>query len=368
AFLIRHLARHCGRRAGLLGTIEYDTLSRAVPAPLTTPESVDFAAYLAEAAAAGAEILAAEVSSHALALGRVAGCDFAAAVFTNLTRDHLDYHGTLANYAAAKHKLFLALAPGAPAAANLDDPQAGAMLAGCPGRPETYGIDNPAAVWNAVGLASGIDGSDFTLRHGGPDGTGDHPVHLPVPGRHNVHNALAALAALAPLGLPLDGLIDGLANFKNVPGRLETIRHAGRTACIDYAHTPDALEKALVALRPLTPGKLWAVFGCGGDRDRGKRPQMAAVAERLADKVVVTSDNPRTEEPGQILEDIRAGFADMDMPDFIPDRAAAIAHALRAAATGDTVLIAGKGHEDYQIIGTVKHHFSDRECVEETWK
>lgn len=359
AFLVRHLLRFCGKKAGMLGTIEYDTGSQIIPAPLTTPESVDFAGYLAQAAAAGAEYAVAETSSHALALDRVAGCEFAAGVFSNLTRDHLDYHKTFEDYAAAKRKLFLYLPASAAAVVNLDDPYGAEMLDGCAARAETYGVENPRALWNAVGVTGDINGSRFTLRCP----AGEFRVELPLPGRHNIHNTLAAVTVLASLGLPLEKLLDGVRSFASVPGRLEKISGGGKTVFVDYAHTPDAMEKVLRTLKPLTSGKLWVVFGCGGDRDRGKRPQMAAVAERLADRVVVTDDNPRTEDSVRILEDIRAGFADKALPVFIADRASAIAHALRTAEPGDTVAVVGKGHEDYQIVGTVKHHFSDKEQV-----
>jgi UDP-N-acetylmuramoyl-L-alanyl-D-glutamate--2,6-diaminopimelate ligase len=370
AFLLRYLLNALGERAAMLGTIEYDTIAQKIPAPLTTPSAPDFVRYLREAVDAGAGYAVAEISSHALALDRVAGCEFSAAAFSNLTRDHLDYHGTLENYAAAKQKLFSGLAPNAVAIVNADDAYGELMTRDCRAEVITYGIENSAAAWNATAIRYAIDGTRFQLSVASrqpPVVTGNwqlatgNSIFLPLVGRHNLYNALAAIATLAALNFAPEKIFATLAGFPGVPGRLERIAKNGREVFIDYAHTPDAIEKVLQTLRPLTRGKLWIVFGCGGDRDRGKRPLMARAAETNSDRVIVTNDNPRTESPAQIFADIRAGFT--SAPEFIPDRAAAIKSALTGAGAGDTILIAGKGHEDYQILGADKIHFSDRETV-----
>jgi UDP-N-acetylmuramoyl-L-alanyl-D-glutamate--2,6-diaminopimelate ligase len=360
AFLLRYLLNACGAATAMFGTIEYDTLARKIAAPLTTPAAPDFVGYIHEAAAHGAAYAVAEISSHALALERVTGCDFAAAVFTNLTRDHLDYHGTWENYAAAKQKLFTALPSSACAIINADDPAGEFMTQHCAAPRQSYGSENPHTAWNATAMRYTLSGTSFILRHyDGAVGA----VASPLCGAHNVANVLAATVTLVALGFAPEKIMAAVQNFPGVPGRLERLRKNGREVFIDYAHTPDALAQALATLRPLTPGKLWVGFGCGGDRDRGKRPLMAQVAAAGADAMVVTDDNPRTEASAAIIADIRAGFPATAAPQFIPARAAAIKFALANSAPQDAILIAGKGHEDYQIMGTEKIHFSDRETV-----
>lgn len=301
-----------------------------------------------------------EVSSHALDQRRVAGVTFAGAAFTNLTGDHLDYHGTLENYAAAKAKLFEMLDTDVPAVVNARDPAADRMLRDCRGRAITFGIDCDAD-YNATHLQTSADGSAFYLE----TPRGSTAVTSKLIGRHNVENLLAA-AALASEVFELSPakVADGLADAPAAPGRLESVHDGGPVAVlVDYAHTDDALENVLLALRPLTTGRVRVVFGCGGDRDKTKRPRMAAVAERLADDLIITSDNPRTEDPTAILRDIKAGLTKPDRATLEVDRRAAICIAIDAAEPGDCVLVAGKGHEDYQIVGVERLPFDDRvEC------
>ncbi|GHS90686.1 UDP-N-acetylmuramoyl-L-alanyl-D-glutamate--2,6-diaminopimelate ligase [Planctomycetales bacterium] len=361
AFLLRYLLNALGARAGMLGTIIYAVGGEDIPAPLTTPESVDFAAYLRQAADAGATHLVAEVSSHALANHRVDGNRFAAAVFTNLTRDHLDYHGTGENYAAAKRRLFQMLPPDAPAIVNADDAHGEFMVAGLPAPVYRYGIDSidDERDWRATVVAEKITGSELVFQRANER----YPARMPLPGKHNALNALAALATLTALGFDAGAVSAAIENFPGVPGRLERVAVNGKTAFVDYAHTPDALAQALATLRPLTQGKLWVVFGCGGDRDRGKRPLMAQAAEKYADRIVVTSDNPRGENPQAIIDEIAAGFSREVQPVLEPDRAAALALAMQAAQPADVVLAAGKGHENYQILADRRVRFSDREMI-----
>ena len=399
ATLTQHLLRRAGVKCGLLGTVAVDEGHPHGPRPaeLTTPGAIALQRHFAAMAAHGCSACAMEVSSHALDQGRVAGLTFAAAVFTNLTQDHLDYHGTMAAYAAAKARLFAALAPDASAVVNLDSPHwrdmhppAGRTL-GTTTRPPADPTDanstpEPgstfAGVWWAhileLTTASAVIEARPLDAHGRPRPSEARRLTLPVVGRHNVANALqAAVAAAAILDAPVPDMLAALADVPPVPGRLQAIPSDSQApgdprpaVVVDYAHTPDALENVLHALRPLTPGRLVVVFGCGGDRDRTKRPRMAAAAVALSDHAWLTSDNPRTEDPQQILDDA-SNPLDPDQRSRLTvqiDRATAIAHAVAAARPGDTVLIAGKGHEDYQIVAdptsptaTRKLHFDDRE-------
>ena len=323
---------------------------------------------LAAAATAGAQFGAMEVSSHALAQQRVAGCRFAAAVFTNLTQDHLDYHASMQDYFEAKAALFSdpLLQPGpARAVVNSDDPW-GLQLA------ERLGD----RCWRSSLTQAGAElrMSDLEMTARGVRGRlitpmGEGPFVSPLLGRFNLMNLLQAVGVLVQCQLPLMPLLKAIEGFRGVPGRMERVLLPGAdallpTVLVDYAHTPDGLENALAASRPFSRGRLICVFGCGGDRDRGKRPQMAAIAARLADRVVVTSDNPRTEDPQRILKDVVAGIPAGTDSQVEGDRAAAIAAAIAAAEPEDLVLVAGKGHEDYQILGTEKVHFDDREEAE----
>ncbi|HEX7122095.1 MAG TPA: UDP-N-acetylmuramoyl-L-alanyl-D-glutamate--2,6-diaminopimelate ligase, partial [Gemmatimonadaceae bacterium] len=306
---------------------------------------------------AGVRQVAMEVSSHSLEQRRVEGVQFAAAVFTNVTRDHLDYHGTLDAYIAAKARLVEYLAAGGTVVVNADDP-AWDRLPPAPRR-LTFGRRSQAANVTATEVRMTDGGSEWTLVADGATA----PVRLPLAGDFNVTNALGAAAAGVALGYELPAIAARLSAAPQVPGRLERLL-ARPLVLRDYAHTPDALARALEAVRPPRPGRLVVVFGCGGDRDRGKRPEMGAIAERLADVVVLTSDNPRTEDPERILDDIEAGMRGR-AHERIEDRRRAIERALELAGADDVVLLAGKGHETYQIRGTTSLPFDEREIVQE---
>ncbi len=373
-YLIEHLAAACGQPVALFGTLSNRWPGHSATASHTTAFADELQRQLAEAVAAGARVGAMEVSSHALDQARVAGCHFAGAVFTNLTQDHLDYHPSMQAYFEAKALLFASERLAGGAVVNIDDPwgaQLAERLAGILGaRLWRCSLATPAEVAGAGGTELGV--RDLVFGADGVSGTlvsplGSGPFHSPLVGRFNLMNLLQAVGALLQQGLEPAPLLAAIESFRGVPGRMERVVLAGGggtglpAVLVDYAHTPDGLENALAACRPFCSGRLICVFGCGGDRDRGKRPQMAAIAARLADRVVVTSDNPRTEDPQRILDDVVAGIpAGTDLV-VEGDRAAAIAAGIAAAATGDLVLIAGKGHEDYQILGTTKIHFDDRE-------
>jgi UDP-N-acetylmuramoyl-L-alanyl-D-glutamate--2,6-diaminopimelate ligase len=312
---------------------------------------------------AGCTVMVMEASSHALSQGRCAGIDFAAAAFTNLTGDHLDYHKTLDNYLDAKARLFESLSVHATAVLNRQSPQSAILARRTQARPFWYGIDADADLAAHV-ESMDTDGTTYRLVHEG------HAMRIrsPLLGLHNVSNHLAAAGLCLGAGLELEAIADGLASLTCVPGRLDRVQWDGPfSVLVDFAHTDDALQNVLTTLRPLCRGRLIVLFGCGGDRDRTKRPRMARVTESLADRVVVTSDNPRTEEPDRIIADILAGFThpQAETLHVEPDRRAAIEWALRQAGPGDLVLIAGKGHEAYQIIGREKLPFSDKAIAQE---
>jgi UDP-N-acetylmuramoyl-L-alanyl-D-glutamate--2,6-diaminopimelate ligase len=340
AYLVRALLEAAGHPTGMLGTVTSIVGGAARAVARTTPEAIDLQATFADMLAAGDTHCVMEVSSHALALGRADAIHWAAAIFTNLTQDHLDFHPTMEDYFAAKRMLFEA-APEV-AVVNVDDPY-GARLAAELALPRlvTVGIDAPQADLRATGVASDMSGS--TLRAGGLD------LRSPLPGRFNVLNVLGAVAAVRALGVDDATIAAALPAAGRVPGRFEPVDEGQDFAVlVDYAHTPDSLENVLRAARPLTAGRLLCVFGCGGDRDRGKRPLMGAIAAHLADRTIVTSDNPRSEDPEAIVAEILAGIDDRGGTDAIVDRHAAIEHAIALAAAGDVVVIAGKGHEQGQ--------------------
>ena len=357
--MLRHLFDLPGAPSASIGTLGVLAGSHGDPVPggggLTTPGPVELQRLLRLLADRGVRTVAMETSSHALHQQRVDGVAFAAAIFTNLTRDHLDYHGTMEAYFAAKASLVQHLAPDGVAIVNADD-AAWAALAPAGHRVVTFGMAAHADV-RADALSFDGHGSRFTLRAFGDAAA----VTLPLIGDFNVANALGAAATAIACGHAVRAVVDRLHTLPQVPGRLERLA-AVPTVLRDYAHTPDALERALQAVRPFTPGRLRVVFGCGGDRDRGKRPVMGELAERFADDVYLTSDNPRTEDPERILDDIEAGMR-LGRHRRIEDRRAAIAAALAEAATGDVVLLAGKGHETYQIRGTTSHPFDEAEIV-----
>jgi len=360
--LVEQLAAALGQRAGLIGTVEWRWPGERIAATHTTPESHELQALLARMAAARVEIAAMEVSSHGLSQERATGCRFAAAVFTNLTRDHLDYHGTMEAYFAAKARLFRELLPrGAPGVVNLDD-EHGRLLAAereCIG----YSVRGAPAGLEARELRSGLDGISFAL----VSRWGEGRIDSPLIGAHNAENLLAALAALLSLGAPLEDLSRAVPAARGAPGRLERVDDpAGRIVLVDYAHTDDALARVLDTLltasrKPQSASRLICVFGCGGDRDRGKRPLMGEAASRRAHLTIATSDNPRGEDPMAILRDVEPGLVrGSGAYRIVPDRREAISLALKEARSGDVVLIAGKGHEAWQIAGGVKHEFDDR--------
>lgn len=363
AYLIRHILNSVDERCGMIGTVEIDDGQHVAEATMTTPGAIEMANLIATMRKNGCRACAAEVSSHALHQGRAAGIHFAGAGFTNLTGDHLDYHGGMENYAAAKATLFASLQPRSIGAINCDDPWADRMIHDCPARVIRFSArNNPKADYRARDAVVSAQGTRFILRT--PDA--EARVSMSLIGRHNIENALCAASLVGEVfHLSAEQIAAGLQDAAGAPGRLQSIRCGQSFAVlVDYAHTDDAMRNVLTALRPLTTGKLRIVFGCGGDRDRTKRPRMARVAEELADRIYITSDNPRTEEPGDILNEIVAGLGSQEKLVMAEqDRRATIEQALADSEPGDVVLVAGKGHEDYQIIGSTKHHFDDvEEC------
>jgi UDP-N-acetylmuramoyl-L-alanyl-D-glutamate--2,6-diaminopimelate ligase len=358
--LIRHLFNDAGQ-AGSIGTLgAFDGTDQPVTSTagsLTTPGPLDLQATLAAMLERGVSHVVMETSSHSLDQGRLDGLTFAAGVFTNLTRDHLDYHGTMEAYLASKLRLSSLLHLEGIEVVNQDEAAWSALP---PRMPRiTFGIDSGADV-RATGVVLDSRGSRFLLN----GRFGSLEASLPLLGDFNVANALAAAATALGLGRPMAQVVERLACAPQVPGRMERISDTPCIVLRDYAHTPDALERALTSLRPLTAGRLIAVFGCGGDRDRGKRAIMGRLAAQLSDLAIATSDNPRTEDPGAIIDDIEQGMG--GMPHLrIVDRLAAIHAALGEGRPGDTILLAGKGHETYQVIGTEKFPFDEREIVQE---
>jgi len=376
AFLVRSIIQTAKQKCPMLGTVFYDTGAGIIDAPLTTPDCLTIAEAQRQMVDSGAEFMVIEASSHALAQNRLAAIDFSAAAFTNLTGDHLDYHKTETAYLNAKTILFKGLSSDATAVLNAQSPHSKKIADKTKARILYYAIDKPSDITAHI-ESMDINGTTFTVKccdrrfanH-------ELPVHTAMPGPHNVSNCLAAAGLCLAAGFDLETIAKGLSSLKSVPGRLEkvstTIHHSPFTSnvFIDYAHTDDALKNVLSTLKPLCKGRLIVVFGCGGDRDKTKRPRMAAVAEQLADIVIVTSDNPRNESQNEIIKDITKGFApekskNSNVTKIIePDREKAVESALGFAQRDDIVLIAGKGHENYQIIGTTKHPFSDKTVVE----
>jgi UDP-N-acetylmuramoyl-L-alanyl-D-glutamate--2,6-diaminopimelate ligase len=371
--LLDGIWRAAGRRSGVIGTVGYRIGDESRAAPFTTPDAPLLQRLLADMRAARVTHVAMEVSSHALEQQRVAGMSFAAAAFTNLTRDHLDFHGDLEAYFAAKARLFVELLP----AGRTPDPVAVVNVDGAAGerlaamvrtRLVRVSRRGPADV-RVLDATTTLAGTQARLALGGRRVV----VTSPLVGAPQLETLALAAGVAWALGVAADVIAVGLAATSAPPGRVEQIAGPGFTVVVDYAHTPDALARLLEALRPLTPGALVTVFGCGGDRDRGKRPMMGAAAALGSDRVILTSDNPRTEDPERILADIEVGLrgaglaraAAAGAPGYLveADRRRAIALALEAARPGDVVVIAGKGHEDYQIVGTVRHHLDDREEV-----
>lgn len=358
AFLVAELLRGIGQPCGLIGTVRVETGRRQLHEERTTPEASDLGRYLREMVDSELSWAAMEVSSHALSLGRVSGLHYRAAVFTNLTRDHLDFHGTMEAYGDAKAKLFETLDKGGLAVLNADDPAHEKMASRVQGRVVTYGVAAQTADFRASHLELTKEGSRFDLS--GPSGA--LTVESPLIGRFNVENLLASLALLISLGFDPKQLVAVVPQITATPGRFERVPGPQPfSVVVDYAHTPDGLEKALDAAREVTGGRVIVVVGCGGDRDAGKRPQMGELATRMSDLAVLTSDNPRTEDPLAILAEMEIGARQGHGAfQIIPDRRRAIAYALAEARPGDVVLIAGKGHEAIQVIGDHAVPFDDR--------
>ena len=370
-YLCEGVFQACGWTSGRIGTTGSRIGAVEHASARTTPEAPDLQHLLRQMVDEGCRACAMEVSSHALDLERVTFTRFGAAIFTNLTRDHLDYHGDMETYFAAKRRLFEMLPPEAPAAINIDDPRADALV-GLVARPVTYALTREADVW-PTSLDLTLTGIDAMVR------TPAGPLRLRtrLPGRPNAYNALGVVAAAIGLGVPVASIEEGLANVKAVPGRFELVSSDADdiSVVVDYAHTDDALRNLLETARALAPRRVVTVFGCGGDRDRTKRPLMGAVAARLSDLVILTSDNPRSEDPAAIIEDIKRGLVQPERPTrhagqavaavqstpwlAIVDREEAIARAIVDAQPGDVVLIAGKGHESTQTIGDRVLPFED---------
>ncbi|MHC4711649.1 MAG: UDP-N-acetylmuramoyl-L-alanyl-D-glutamate--2,6-diaminopimelate ligase [Planctomycetota bacterium] len=355
-YLLRSILQVAGRKVGLLGTVSYEFGGRIMPAPTTTPGAEELQSYLAEMAADEVEYAVMEVSSHALEQYRVDAIDFACAVFTNISPEHLDYHGTFDAYLNAKGKLFRYLPRESVGVFNADDPHSTTLAQRTKGKRVWYGIENPAEFTAELG-SCGLDGTSLNL----VTPAGEAEVQTVFIGVHNVYNVLAAATVAQSLGIGLEETAAGIQALEGVPGRLERIKEAADfTAFVDYAHTDAGLKNVLAALKPLTEGRLVVVFGCGGDRDRAKRPRMGAVAQELADIVIVTSDNPRSEDPRAIIDEILAGMEQSETLYVEPDRKRAIEAACRLAEESDVVLVAGKGHETYQILRDTVVPFDDR--------
>ncbi len=360
SFFISQLASLLGHKASVVGTLGYGDIHALTPLPNTTPHYVDIQRILAGFVNDGIVLSAMEVSSHALVQQRVAGLLFDVAVFTNLTRDHLDYHGSMAEYGAAKAQLFTPQLSRA-GVLNLSDEFGRKLAERCELPLWVYGkMEDCRGFSRYLGysaVVAGPEGYQLTLH----SPQGDYRVTLPLLGEFNIQNVLAAISAMLVLGYALTDILTVLDKLSTVPGRMELFHFPQQfSAVVDYAHTPDALQLALQALREHCPGRLWCVFGCGGDRDRGKRPIMGQLAELAADHVIITADNPRSEDVLNICEDIAAGMSPDAPYQIEPDRKAAIKLALASAQAGDVILIAGKGHETVQIIGSEQRHYDER--------
>ncbi len=358
SYLMDSIVSAAGHKAGLIGTINYRIGERIIPATNTTPGPVELYNFMDKMLQNSIDHLVMEVSSHSLDQRRVEGIDFAAAIFTNLTGDHLDYHKTMDEYFDAKAKLFEGLGSGSYGIINTDDEWGRKLLRRSKGRIMTYGTKQGADFLTG-GIRLSLSGAAFAIN----TPKGQIKIDTKLIGLHNVYNILAAVAAGAALDFPLEAVKRGVENVRAVPGRLEAI-DCGQPfkVFVDYAHTDDALHNVLSALRPLIPGRMIVVFGCGGDRDKTKRPRMGKVAGSLADLVIVTSDNPRGEDPKTITDEIAAGIETKNYT-VVTDRAEAIRRSLSEAHDGDCVLIAGKGHETYQVLKNTTVAFDDREIA-----
>ncbi len=366
AYLAQRVLEAGGIACARFGTVAHEVAGRELSAATTTPDALELSRLLRTALDAGQMGAVAEVSSHALVGRRVAGMRLQVAAWTNLTQDHLDFHDTMEEYRDAKLTILDHVPSGGCAVLNRDDPYCDDFLRAARGRASidclTYGV-TAAADLRAEDITAAPTGTTFTFARGEER----FPVRLRLLGQYNVHNALAALGIGLALGVSPDDACDGVESLESVPGRFETV-DAGQdfTAAVDYAHTPDALEHLLSAARDLRPNRVIAVFGCGGDRDRVKRPIMGRIGATLSDVAIITSDNPRTEDPEAIIREVEAGVPTGSSARAITDRAEAIAAAVTEARTGDIVLIAGKGHEDYQILGSRRIDFDDRQVLRDS--
>jgi len=367
-YLARKILSEAGKKVALFGTIAYQLGDKVLPASTTTPQSLELQSMFKKLVEDGFESVVMEVSSHALALDRVVGCEFDAGVFTNLGRDHLDFHKTIENYLEAKTKLFRLLSQPSErykqkrAIINIDDPYARHIIKNTKVRILTYGIIQEANI-RACDISLSRGGSKFNVT----TPLGKTNIHLQLPGEHNIYNALAAIGVGISAGINLDKIREAIANLENIPGRFERIEYGQPfSVIVDYAHTPDALGAVLKTARELSRSKVLVVFGCGGNRDKTKRSLMGEVAANYGDIIILTSDNPRNEDPIKIIKEIEAGIKKVKPSCnylIIENRREAIEEALNLAQNGDLVLVAGKGHEDYQIIKDRRVPFSDKEVV-----
>ena len=362
AFVLKSALDSMGHKCGMIGTVKNVIGDEELPAALTTPDPFDLFGMLRRMRDSGCEYCVMEVSSQALDQRRVAGIHFDAAIFTNLTRDHLDYHGTVENYMAAKHKLF---ENASLAVINTDDDAADYMTEGTSCRRVTFSIEKDECDYSAKNIRFSPSGVKYELVSNTEIGR----ISFGVPGKFNVYNSMGAAVCLIEMGMDFRSVIEAVSAFGGVPGRMEVLKtDTPYTVIIDYAHTPDGLENVLTSLREVCDKKIIAVFGCGGDRDKTKRPIMGEIGGRLADVAVITSDNPRTEDPEEIISQIVAGVGKHTKLIVECDRTKAIAKALSVAEEGDVVVLAGKGHETYQILAQGKIHYDEREVVAECLK
>jgi UDP-N-acetylmuramoyl-L-alanyl-D-glutamate--2,6-diaminopimelate ligase len=362
SFLIRSILNAARFYSGLIGTIHYDIGGELIQAWNTTPESVDIFRMMYHMYQQKQRGCVLEASSHGLALHRLDGINFQIAVFTNLSQDHLDFHSNFEDYYQAKKSLFTHLKPEGTAIINSDDPYGQRMLSEIQSKSIDFSVSGKATV-AVTHWESSLNG--VTLLAQTPKGKIN--ITSPLIGKFNIENISAAISAGIALDIDIVTIKRGIESVSRVPGRLEPVPvNIDKTIIVDYSHTPDALEKALHVLSEITDQKLWVVFGCGGDRDKKKRPMMGKIASQIADKVIVTSDNPRSEAPESIIDEILAGINGRQKPEVEVNRRKAIQLALKKASAGDTILVAGKGHENYQEINGIKYPFDDRQVIKES--
>ncbi len=362
-YLIKHVLEACGYKVGLIGTIQNMVGDRVMETSYTTPEPLQLQQLFKIFADEKVDYAVMEVSSHSLAQERVAGLEFEVGIFTNLTQDHLDYHKTMENYMQAKAKLFSVSKVGI---FNLDDDYAEKMLEIVTCKKITYSAKNSKAAYFADNTAFEPTGVNYHMI----TPCGGYEVKMNIPGKFTVYNSLGVIAACSELGIPVEKIVSAISESNGVKGRVEVVPTKGDyTVLIDYAHTPDAIENVLSTVREVSKGRVVVLFGCGGDRDRTKRPKMGRAAFSLADFCIVTSDNPRSEDPDEIIKDIMAGVTDMDTPYVvIANRKEAIEYAINNARKDDIIVLAGKGHETYQILADKTIHFDEREVIADIYK